>query len=195
LVVVDVVVAVSVEVSAVVLLMLTEDGERLQVAGLTGFKNVVVTAQLSVTVPVNELPGVTVMVEALPLLAPGLTVMSPLLLRVKLVELLPLGASQKFPHPARKPAETISGTATINCLAHLPIFIAAPASLPLLHLCFGASTRAGFRTSRVPLPSAPCPAVRLDAVFASRVELRDARSGAFAHPGVDCASTVNDSRL
>jgi hypothetical protein len=101
LVVEDVVVAVSVDVSAVVPVMLTDVGERLHV-GLTGFETLVVTAQVSVTVPVNEFAGVTVMVDVLPLLAPAVTVILPPLLREKLV--LPAGAAQKFLQLVRKPA-------------------------------------------------------------------------------------------
>ena len=65
MVVVDAVAAVSVDVCAVVLELLnvTEAGERLHVAGLEAPEGAA-TAQASETVPVNELPGVTVMVEA-----------------------------------------------------------------------------------------------------------------------------------
>jgi hypothetical protein len=61
------------------------------------------------------------MVAVLPVVAPGLTVMAPLLVSVKLV--LPLGACQKSPQPA-KPAT--NGAAASNNHAHFPIFIAAP---------------------------------------------------------------------
>jgi hypothetical protein len=50
-------------------------------------------------------------------------VMLPLLERVKLVLLLPLGACQKSPHPAK------SGAAASNNLAHFPIFITTPRAL------------------------------------------------------------------
>src|ERR1035437_1235231 len=53
--------------------------------------------------------------------APALTLMLPLLLRVKL-ELPPPGACQKSPQPAN------NGIANSNNPAHLPIFIAAPFS-------------------------------------------------------------------
>ena len=46
-----------------VLLKVSEDEERAQVAGLVALEGEDVMAQLSFTVPVNELPGVTVMVE------------------------------------------------------------------------------------------------------------------------------------
>jgi hypothetical protein len=115
---VDDVLTVSVEVSAVVVLIVTELGERAQVAGLVALEGVLVSAQVNVTVPVNELPGVTVMVE-LPV-APGLTLMLPLFVKVKLVLLLPPGASQKSPQPAR------SGAAASSNRAHFPILIAAP---------------------------------------------------------------------
>jgi hypothetical protein len=112
--------AVSVEVCAVELLKVSEVGERLHVVGLVAPEGAVVIAQESATVPVNEFVGVTVMVDVP--LAPWATVMLVgLLERVKLV--LPLGASQKFPQPA-KPAA--SGAAASNNPAHLPIFIAAP---------------------------------------------------------------------
>jgi hypothetical protein len=86
----------------------------------------VVTVQLSETVPVNELPGVTVMVEE-PLAAPVPLVMAALLVRVKLFALLALGACQKSPQP------TIRGAAASNSLAHLPILIAAPSFLAELN--------------------------------------------------------------
>jgi hypothetical protein len=123
-VVVDVVAAVSVEVCADELLKVSDVGERLQVVGLIAPEGDVVMAQESETVPVNVLDGVTVMVEVLPEVAPGLTEMLPLLLRLKSVlPLPPPGACQKSPHPAR------SGAAANNSLAHVPIFISAP-SLP-----------------------------------------------------------------
>jgi hypothetical protein len=118
LVVEEVVVAVSVEVCAVALLKVSEDEARLHV-GLVALEGAVVTAQVSVTVPVNELPGVTVIVEV-PEVEPELTVMAPLLVSAKLVALLPPGACQKFPQPAS------SGVAVSNNRANLPIFIAAP---------------------------------------------------------------------
>jgi hypothetical protein len=94
------VVAVSVAVIADVLLRSTEVGERLHVAGLVAPVGSL-TVQLRSTVPVNELAGVTVMVEVLPDVAPGLTVrLLGLLVREKFVVVLPLGACQKSPHPA-----------------------------------------------------------------------------------------------
>jgi hypothetical protein len=114
------VVAVSVEVCAVEVLKVSDDEERPQVVALEAPEGAV-TAQVSATVPVNELDGVTVMVAVLPVVAPGLTVMAPLLVSVKLV--LPLGACQKSPQPA-KPAT--NGAAASNNHAHFPIFIAAP---------------------------------------------------------------------
>jgi hypothetical protein len=123
------VVAVSVAVIADVLLMSTEVGERLQVAGLAAPVGPL-TVQLRSTVPVNELDGVTVMVEVLPEVAPGLTVMLPLLVKVKLV-LLPLGACQKSPQPAR------NGRTARKTPAHLALVILArpiPARLILARL-------------------------------------------------------------
>jgi hypothetical protein len=128
-VVVDVVAAVSVAVSADVPLIVTEVGERLHVVGLDALEGAVVIAQLSVTVPVNEFDGVTEMVDVLPVVPPGLTVMLPLLARVKLVLPLPLGACQKSPHPARNPTRepiTTGIATTAGRRAHLPIIIAAP---------------------------------------------------------------------
>jgi hypothetical protein len=112
------VVAVSVEVCAVALLKVSELEERLHVVGLVALEGEVVIAQLSVTVPVNELDGVTVMVEVPLPAAPEVMVMLPLLERVKL--LLPPGACQKSPHPVR------SRTAAGNNNARFLIFIAAP---------------------------------------------------------------------
>jgi hypothetical protein len=96
--VVEVVVAVRVEVTAVVPLMVTELGERLQVAGLVALVGPL-TEQVSATVPVKELPGVTLMVEVLALVEPGVTEMFPLLVREKSVVLE--GACQKSPQPAK----------------------------------------------------------------------------------------------
>ncbi len=76
--------AVNVDVSAVELLIATDVGERLHVTGLTALEGEVVTAQLRVTVPLKEPDGVTVIVEVLPEVAPGvLTLMAPLFDRVK----------------------------------------------------------------------------------------------------------------
>jgi hypothetical protein len=113
------VVAVSVEVTAVVSLIVSEDEERLHVVGSVAPEGDVVTAQVSATVPVNELVGVTEIVEVFPVVAPGLTVMLPLLVSVK----LPPVFSQKSLQPLRR-----SGAATNNNFAHFPIFIAAPRS-------------------------------------------------------------------
>jgi hypothetical protein len=112
------VVAVSVEVTAVVSLIVSEDEERLHVVGSAALEGVVVTAQVSATVPVNESVGVTVMVEVFPVVAPGLTVMLPLFVSVK----LPPVFSQKSLQPLR------SGAAISNNTAHFPIFIAAPST-------------------------------------------------------------------
>jgi len=79
--VVAVVDAVSVEVCAVALLKVIEVGVRLHVAALVAPVGAV-TEQLSVTVPVYVLAGVTVMVEVPVPATPALTLMLPLLLRV-----------------------------------------------------------------------------------------------------------------
>jgi hypothetical protein len=124
-VVVDEVTAVSVEVAAAVPLTETEAGLRLHDGGLVALVGELVTAQERVTVPVNELDGVTVMVVVLPVASPGLTVMLPLFDREKLVVVLLLGACQKSPHPARMQLIGIATRSDAN-LAHLPSFIAAP---------------------------------------------------------------------
>jgi hypothetical protein len=117
---VEVVLAVSVAVWAVELLIVTDVGERLHVTGLEPPVGDVVTAQVSATVPVNELEGVTVTVEVLPEVAPGLlTLMAPLLERVKLV---PAGASQKPLQPDRSRGAN-------NTSLMQPRFIHAPPSL------------------------------------------------------------------
>jgi hypothetical protein len=81
----------------------------------------VVTAQVSATVPVKEVPGVTEMFT-LPLL-PGSTSTLPLLESVKLLELLEFDC-QKSPQPAK------SAAAAINP-AQLPILITAPCAAPV----------------------------------------------------------------
>jgi hypothetical protein len=122
-VVVDDVFAVNVEVCAVLELNVSELDERLQVAGLGALVGVLVTEQASETVPVNELPGVTVMVEVP--LAPGATDM--VLGLLESVKLLLLGASQNPLHPDSAPASSV---AVSNRPAPLPILIAAPLQLP-----------------------------------------------------------------
>jgi hypothetical protein len=124
----DVVDAVSVELCGVALLKVSELEERLQVAGLEAPVGAV-TAQLSVTVPVKVLTGVTVMVAVLPVVAPGLSVMLPLLDSVKLLP-FPPGASQKSPQPAS------SSAAAGNNRAHLLILIAAPFALATEYAVF-----------------------------------------------------------
>lgn len=121
----EVVVAVSVEVSAVELVTLTEVGDRLHVVGLEALEGELVIEQLRETVPENELPGVTVMV-AVPD-EPGATVTLPLFDRLKLV-LLALGFCQKSPQPARKTAR--SGTANIKLRVHPRSLITAPGLAP-----------------------------------------------------------------
>jgi hypothetical protein len=134
-VVVAVVVAVRVAVPAVVLEIDKEVGERLHVAGLVSLAMLSVTAQLSVTVPVHEFSGVTVMVEVPGV--PAATVMLPLL--VSAISVLPAGAAQKFLHPERKPTAMKliprtqmqekpiwSGAAKLRSRASCPKIIAAP---------------------------------------------------------------------
>src|ERR1039458_8417159 len=80
-VVAAVVATVSVEVCAVAPLMVTEAGERLHVAGSLAATGL--TAQVRATAPVSPFEGVTVIVELLPVVAPGTTVMLPLLVKAK----------------------------------------------------------------------------------------------------------------
>jgi hypothetical protein len=123
--VVDVVVAVSVAVSAGELVSVTDVGERLHVTGLVALDGDVVTAQVSATVPLNELDGVTVIVEVLPELAPGLlTVIVPLLERVKSEE--PTGF-QKPLQPARS-----SGAPSANPIHFFNPITAPPQRAPVL---------------------------------------------------------------
>lgn len=137
----EVVVAVSVEVCAVLLLNVSELVDRLHVAGLVALEGVLVTEHVSATVPVNELPGVTVIVDVLPDVAPGVTLMLPLLERVKLVS---VGALQKPLHPA----STV--VAARNIHARFLIFIPKP--LPFT-VCVPQSTR--LNISRVSYWSCP----------------------------------------
>jgi hypothetical protein len=117
-------VAVKVEAAADVPVIDTEVGERLhegnrEVETLDG----PVTAQVSVTVPVKELPGVTVINEV-----SWLALMLPPLLSVKLVlQSVHGGGAQKSPHPVTIPA--ISGEAASKIRPNIPIFIAAPQTL------------------------------------------------------------------
>jgi hypothetical protein len=77
-----VVVIVSVEVCAVAPERVTDVGERLHVAG--PLAAIGLTAQLKLTAPLNPFDPVALIVDVLPVIAPGLTVMFPLLLRAKL---------------------------------------------------------------------------------------------------------------
>jgi hypothetical protein len=127
-----------------VLLKVREVGERAHVVALEAPEGAV-TAQVSVTVPVNEIPGVTVITEV-PVEFWPTVVLLGLLESAKPLLLVLLGACQKSPHPAK------SGTAASNNRAHFPIFIAAPRS-PLFritpwHACRPA---VAFDTHREPL--------------------------------------------
>jgi hypothetical protein len=119
----DVVVAVRMELCAAVLLIETEAGDTLQVVGLVAPEGELDTEHVRATVPANELDGVTVMVEVLPLVAPGVTEMFPLLERVKL--LVPLVRSQNFEQPSAN-TTTTNEAATNNTRARFPVFIAVP---------------------------------------------------------------------
>ena len=70
---------VRVAICAVVPLIVTEVGEILHVAGSVAAFDV--NEQLRFTMPVNPPDGVTVMVEVLPVVAPGATLIAPLLLK------------------------------------------------------------------------------------------------------------------
>jgi hypothetical protein len=76
-----VVVIVSVEVCAVAPEMVTEVGERLHIAG--SLAAVGLTAQLRLTTPLNPFDPVVLIVDVLLVVAPGLRVMFPLLVRAK----------------------------------------------------------------------------------------------------------------
>jgi hypothetical protein len=76
----EVVDTVSVAVAASVPVILTGDW-MMQVVGLVAFSGVEVMAQFKFTVPVKPFDGVTVIVAAFPVVAPGMTVIPPLLFR------------------------------------------------------------------------------------------------------------------
>jgi hypothetical protein len=125
---------------AAALLMETEAGETLQVAGLIAPVGALVTEQVRETVPVKELAGDTVMVEVLPLVEPGLTLILPLFESVKLL-LLAAGGFQKWEQPDAK-AIMIGAAAKMRRL-HAPLFIAVP---PLRFPIHEPSNRAAART-------------------------------------------------
>jgi hypothetical protein len=132
-VVVEVVVAVSVDVGAVAdeLVMSTEVGEREHVGTLTAFEGEFEIAQVKSTVPVKVLAGVTVIVEVLLVVPPGVTLMLVLLDSANVV--LAEGAFQK----PLQPAKPDTNVATSNNRFHCPTFIATPSSLvSLIRLCF-----------------------------------------------------------
>jgi hypothetical protein len=88
--VVEVEFAVSVAVTELVVVRLTEDGME-QVTGLVPPAGAVVTWQLKVTVPVKAFAGVTYIVEVLPEAAPWTTDMAPVEVSAKVgVETSPL---------------------------------------------------------------------------------------------------------
>jgi len=131
---------VRVALCAAALLMETEAGETLQVAGLVAPVGALVTEQVRETVPVKELAGDTVMVEVLPLVEPGLTLILPLFESVKLL-LLAAGGFQKWEQPDAK-AIMIGAAAKMRRL-HAPLFIAVP---PLRFPIHEPSNRAAART-------------------------------------------------
>jgi hypothetical protein len=121
-----VVVAVTVPVSAPVLLIVTEVEVSVHL-GSVAFDSEVVTAQLSVTVPVNELTGDTVIVAVSFVVAPGATVRlagDGESVKPAAAQLVQGGACQKLPQPDSKQAST--GVAANRIRAQLPILIAAP---------------------------------------------------------------------
>ena len=121
----DVVFAVRIDVCAVELLKVTDAGERLQVVGLVAPEGELVMEQVSVTVPVNELAGLTVILEVLPEVAPGATEIFPLLVSVKLLLELLVGGSQKPEQPATKLMMRAAAAGHITPL-HFPALIASP---------------------------------------------------------------------
>lgn len=83
-VVAGVVLMVNTSVCAVVPLMVTDAVARPHVGGSTAPEGEVVIAQVIATAPVNPPYGVAVIVEVLPVVAPGITAILPLLVRAKL---------------------------------------------------------------------------------------------------------------
>jgi hypothetical protein len=83
-VVAGVVLTVNASVCAVAPLMVTDAAARLHVGKSTAAVGEAVMVQVIATAPVNPPDGVTVMVEVLPVVAPGLKVMLALLVRAKL---------------------------------------------------------------------------------------------------------------
>jgi hypothetical protein len=71
---------VSVDEAPAAPLIVTEAGDIAQVMGSVALAGAVVTAQEKRTAPVNPLAGVVVRVALLPVVAPALTVIPPLLL-------------------------------------------------------------------------------------------------------------------
>ena len=63
--------------------VVAEAGFRLHVGASVAPDGLAVTAQVRLTVPVNEPDGVMVIVEVLPVVAPGETVIAPLFINVK----------------------------------------------------------------------------------------------------------------
>jgi hypothetical protein len=82
-VVAAVVLTVRVAVAADTPVMFTDIGAIVHVGGAVGLVKAVATAQLRLTVPVKPPNGVIVMVAVFPVVAPGATVMPPLLLNAK----------------------------------------------------------------------------------------------------------------
>jgi hypothetical protein len=80
---VDVVVTVRVSVIAVASVMVTEFAAKLHVAGLVAPAGPV-TAHVKPTAPVNPFEGFTVIVDVLPVVAPAVMLMLPLLVSAKL---------------------------------------------------------------------------------------------------------------
>jgi hypothetical protein len=112
-VVVAVEATVRVEVTALVLAMLTGVG-RPQVIGLVAPVGAVVTAQLRSTPPVNPLTGVTEMVEVFPVVAPGeMLMVVGLLVIVKPGAVVPLTIAVMPSVWTYKPLASVPVTSTL----------------------------------------------------------------------------------
>jgi hypothetical protein len=172
------VVAVSVAVTADVLEMERDVGERLHVAELLALVGPLTEHERSI-VPVNELAGVTVMLEVLPDVAPGLMErLLGLLEREKLVPVL--GACQKSPHPARK------GRTIRNSPAHLERLIVAPIPAPV-----GAGFQSRTHTCRLLWFICRLPWSVSGPIGCSRCILSDERLSYSQHKGIARQSFVS----
>jgi hypothetical protein len=103
---VDVVATVRVSVIAAAPVMVTEFDMKLHVAGLVAPVGLA-TTQVRLTAPVNPFDGVAVIVDVLPVVAPAVMLMLPLLVRAKL-------------------GSDAVATATVTALDVLPLKLVSP---------------------------------------------------------------------